>query len=167
MDGRCGRGEMLLAAECESLTSLHITSSPSFLVSLFLRLVLPILTHLPRKQCHYYKAAAYRITPHPPTSSSSPSTSAPAAAEPSNGVDHPKPTSTTPKRSHSIARPHKRPTPSLSIKHTNAVPHSVAEGNLSVDGERFPYDEFLVEVHPGLGRFLSLWGGYRADFKRE
>ncbi|KAF5315834.1 hypothetical protein D9611_004729 [Ephemerocybe angulata] len=38
------------------------------------------------------------------------------------------------------------------------------KGNLSIDGERFPFEEFQVEVHPRLGTFLSCYGRYVADF---
>ncbi|TFK29975.1 hypothetical protein FA15DRAFT_663292 [Coprinopsis marcescibilis] len=39
------------------------------------------------------------------------------------------------------------------------------KGNLSVDGERFPFKEYQVEVHPRLGTLLSLHGRYVTDFK--
>lgn len=38
-------------------------------------------------------------------------------------------------------------------------------GNLSVDGERYPFEEFQVEVHPRLGTFLSCHGHYLVDFE--
>ena len=38
-------------------------------------------------------------------------------------------------------------------------------GNLSVDGERYPFEEFQVEVHPRLGTFLSCHGRYLVDFE--
>ena len=38
------------------------------------------------------------------------------------------------------------------------------KGNLSIDGESFPFEEFQVEVHQGLGRFLSMYGQYAVDF---
>ena len=38
------------------------------------------------------------------------------------------------------------------------------EGNLAVDGERFPFEEFQVEVYPRLGTFLSCYGRYAVDF---
>jgi len=41
------------------------------------------------------------------------------------------------------------------------------EGNLSVDGEQFPFEEFQVEVHPGLATFLSPHGHYAAEFRSE
>jgi len=39
------------------------------------------------------------------------------------------------------------------------------KGNLSIDGERFPFKEFQVEVHPKLGTFLSCHGRYATEFK--
>ncbi|TEB36799.1 hypothetical protein FA13DRAFT_1727166 [Coprinellus micaceus] len=38
------------------------------------------------------------------------------------------------------------------------------ESNLAVDGERFPFEEFQVEVYPRLGTFLSCYGRYAVDF---
>lgn len=38
------------------------------------------------------------------------------------------------------------------------------QGNLSVDGEGFPLEEFGVEAHPGLGNLLSLRGQFACDF---
>ncbi|KIY43431.1 hypothetical protein FISHEDRAFT_53553 [Fistulina hepatica ATCC 64428] len=43
-------------------------------------------------------------------------------------------------------------------------PLNKAKGFLSVDGESFPYEDFQVEVHKGLGTFLSTHGTYVADF---
>ncbi|KAL1742640.1 ATP-NAD kinase-like domain-containing protein [Schizophyllum fasciatum] len=40
-------------------------------------------------------------------------------------------------------------------------------GNLSVDGERFPFREFAVEVHQRLGRLMSMHGMYVSDFGKE
>ncbi|EFI28368.1 hypothetical protein CC1G_13902 [Coprinopsis cinerea okayama7 len=39
------------------------------------------------------------------------------------------------------------------------------KGNLSIDGERFPFEEYQVEVHPGLGTLLSPHGRFVAEFK--
>jgi sphingosine kinase len=39
-----------------------------------------------------------------------------------------------------------------------------ADVRLSVDGEAYPFGEFQVEVHPGLGRVLSPEGQYAARF---
>jgi len=36
-------------------------------------------------------------------------------------------------------------------------------GNLSIDGEQFPFDAFELHVHPGIMRFLSLEGRYIND----
>lgn len=41
------------------------------------------------------------------------------------------------------------------------------KGNLSVDGERFPFEEFQVEVHPRLGTFLSCYGRFATEFKHH
>ncbi|KAF9013858.1 ATP-NAD kinase-like domain-containing protein [Cyathus striatus] len=38
------------------------------------------------------------------------------------------------------------------------------KGYLSVDGEEFPFEEFHVEVHQGMGTLLSPHGRYAADF---
>ncbi|THH17818.1 hypothetical protein EW146_g3075 [Bondarzewia mesenterica] len=38
------------------------------------------------------------------------------------------------------------------------------KGYLSVDGEKFPFEEFLVEVHQGLGTVMSLHGHYPTKF---
>jgi len=42
-------------------------------------------------------------------------------------------------------------------------PHT-SHSCLAVDGEAFPFEPFQVEVHQGLGRFLSPYGHYEADF---
>jgi len=39
-----------------------------------------------------------------------------------------------------------------------------AKGNLSVDGEAYPFEAFEVEVHKGLARLLSPCGYYQAEF---
>ncbi|PPQ83353.1 hypothetical protein CVT25_003992 [Psilocybe cyanescens] len=39
------------------------------------------------------------------------------------------------------------------------------KGCLAVDGESFPFEEFQVEVHQGLGTFLSPYGHYAARFE--
>ncbi|KAI0052388.1 hypothetical protein FA95DRAFT_1670356 [Auriscalpium vulgare] len=39
------------------------------------------------------------------------------------------------------------------------IPH----GHLAIDGERFPFTEYLAEVHQGLGALLSMHGTYLAD----
>lgn len=38
------------------------------------------------------------------------------------------------------------------------------EGNLSIDGERFPFEAFYAEVHRGLGTVLSMKGRYAVNF---
>ncbi|EEB95738.1 hypothetical protein MPER_05246, partial [Moniliophthora perniciosa FA553] len=40
-------------------------------------------------------------------------------------------------------------------------------GSLSVDGERYPFEEFQVEVIPKLATLLSPYGCYAAEFKRQ
>ena len=37
-------------------------------------------------------------------------------------------------------------------------------GFLSIDGESFPLEPYELEVHQGLGCFLSLYGRYNAEF---
>ncbi|KAI0035091.1 ATP-NAD kinase-like domain-containing protein [Vararia minispora EC-137] len=37
------------------------------------------------------------------------------------------------------------------------------QGYLSIDGEKFPFKEFHVEVHQGLGTMLSCYGHYRTE----
>ncbi|KDR81645.1 hypothetical protein GALMADRAFT_239721 [Galerina marginata CBS 339.88] len=39
------------------------------------------------------------------------------------------------------------------------------KGHLAVDGEPYPFEEFQVEVHEGLGTFLSPFGHYAAMFE--
>ena len=41
------------------------------------------------------------------------------------------------------------------------------DGNLSIDGERFPFKEYYAEVHRGLGTMLSMSGRYPIDFTLE
>ncbi|KAH9043106.1 ATP-NAD kinase-like domain-containing protein [Lactarius pseudohatsudake] len=38
------------------------------------------------------------------------------------------------------------------------------DGNLSIDGERFPFEGYYAEVHRGLGTVLSMKGRYAVDF---
>jgi len=38
------------------------------------------------------------------------------------------------------------------------------DGNLAIDGERFPFEEYYAEVHRGLGTVLSMNGRYAVDF---
>jgi sphingosine kinase len=38
------------------------------------------------------------------------------------------------------------------------------DGNLSIDGERFPFQEYYAEVHRGLATVLSMNGRYSVDF---
>ncbi len=40
------------------------------------------------------------------------------------------------------------------------------DGYLSIDGEEYPHDAFEVEVHQGLGTFLSMYGHYKNEFHR-
>jgi len=40
-------------------------------------------------------------------------------------------------------------------------------GNLSIDGERFPFEEYYAEVHRGLATMLSMNGRYSVDFTLE
>ncbi|THH05764.1 hypothetical protein EW145_g4558 [Phellinidium pouzarii] len=44
------------------------------------------------------------------------------------------------------------------------TPHDSREGNLAVDGERYPLQPFTVECHQGLGALLSPTGRYAPDF---
>ncbi|ETW85853.1 hypothetical protein HETIRDRAFT_311241, partial [Heterobasidion irregulare TC 32-1] len=37
-------------------------------------------------------------------------------------------------------------------------------GYLAIDGEKFPFDEYLIEVHRGLGTVMSMYGQYVANF---
>ncbi|KAF9053226.1 ATP-NAD kinase-like domain-containing protein [Panaeolus papilionaceus] len=39
------------------------------------------------------------------------------------------------------------------------------KGILAIDGEPFPFKEFSIEVHKGLGSFLSMYGCYAAPFE--
>lgn len=41
---------------------------------------------------------------------------------------------------------------------------TLGRGNLSLDGEEFPFKDFEVEVHQGMGAFLSPFGHYPAEF---
>lgn len=41
------------------------------------------------------------------------------------------------------------------------------DGNLSIDGERFPFKEYYAEVHRGLATVLSMNGRYSVDFTLE
>ncbi|KAI5833962.1 hypothetical protein K523DRAFT_231695 [Schizophyllum commune Tattone D] len=47
------------------------------------------------------------------------------------------------------------------------APNREPQGNLSVDGERFPFKEFTVEVHQKLGRLMSMHGMYVCEFGKE
>ncbi|KAI0065370.1 hypothetical protein BV25DRAFT_1850670 [Artomyces pyxidatus] len=55
-----------------------------------------------------------------------------------------------------------------SARYYKAVAYRVkplkSQGYLSIDGEKFPYEEFRVEVHQGLGTLLSPLGRYAAEF---
>ncbi|KAI1179388.1 sphingoid long chain base kinase-like protein [Nemania sp. FL0916] len=46
------------------------------------------------------------------------------------------------------------------------TPRDQADGYISVDGERVPFEPFQVEVHPGLGTVLSKDGKYEAPGPR-
>ena len=35
---------------------------------------------------------------------------------------------------------------------------------MAIDGERFPFEGYYAEVHPGLGTVLSMNGRYAVDF---
>ncbi|KAJ8462809.1 hypothetical protein ONZ45_g17802 [Pleurotus djamor] len=48
--------------------------------------------------------------------------------------------------------------------HAYRVKTLAPKGSLSVDGEAFPFKEYQVEVHKGLGNLLSPHGTYAADF---
>ncbi|TFK42544.1 ATP-NAD kinase-like domain-containing protein [Crucibulum laeve] len=48
--------------------------------------------------------------------------------------------------------------------HAYRVKPLKSTGYLAVDGEIFPFEEFQVEVHQGLGTFLSPYGRYAVDF---
>jgi sphingosine kinase len=41
------------------------------------------------------------------------------------------------------------------------------DGNLAIDGERFPFKEYYAEVHRGLATVLSTSGRYPVDFTLE
>ncbi|KAJ8125964.1 hypothetical protein O1611_g7673 [Lasiodiplodia mahajangana] len=43
------------------------------------------------------------------------------------------------------------------------TPRDQADGYISIDGERIPFEPFQVEVHPGLGTVLSKSGRYEAN----
>ncbi|KAI1115276.1 sphingoid long chain base kinase-like protein [Nemania sp. NC0429] len=43
------------------------------------------------------------------------------------------------------------------------TPRNQADGYISVDGERMPFEPFQVEIHPGLGTVLSKSGRYEAQ----
>ncbi|GAP92533.1 putative diacylglycerol kinase catalytic domain-containing protein [Rosellinia necatrix] len=43
------------------------------------------------------------------------------------------------------------------------TPKNQADGYISIDGERVPFEPFQVEIHPGLGTVLSKTGQYEAD----
>ncbi|KAI1152057.1 sphingoid long chain base kinase-like protein [Nemania diffusa] len=43
------------------------------------------------------------------------------------------------------------------------TPRNQADGYISIDGERVPFEPFQVEVHPGLGTVLSKSGRYEAN----
>ncbi|KAH6918534.1 ATP-NAD kinase-like domain-containing protein [Coprinopsis sp. MPI-PUGE-AT-0042] len=51
--------------------------------------------------------------------------------------------------------------------HAYRVKPLVPKGNLSIDGERYPFEEFQVEVHQGLGTLLSSVGRFAVDFKPQ
>lgn len=38
------------------------------------------------------------------------------------------------------------------------------DGNLAIDGEHFPFQEYYAEVHRGLATVLSMNGRYAVDF---
>lgn len=46
--------------------------------------------------------------------------------------------------------------------HAYRIKPLTAKGYLSVDGEPYPFEEFQVEVHQGMGTLLSLYGHYAA-----
>ncbi|KAF7305006.1 DAGKc domain-containing protein [Mycena kentingensis (nom. inval.)] len=50
--------------------------------------------------------------------------------------------------------------------HAYRVKPTAPKGALAIDGEIFPFEEYQVEVHPGLGSVLSPFGYYAADFAR-
>lgn len=43
------------------------------------------------------------------------------------------------------------------------TPRNQADGYISIDGERMPFEPFQVEVHPGLGTVISKSGRYEAQ----
>ncbi|KAI4526696.1 hypothetical protein K525DRAFT_188566 [Schizophyllum commune Loenen D] len=53
------------------------------------------------------------------------------------------------------------------VRPVASSPNREPQGNLSVDGERFPFKEFTVEVHQKLGRLMSMQGMYMCDFGKE
>ncbi|KAI0406231.1 sphingoid long chain base kinase-like protein [Xylaria palmicola] len=46
------------------------------------------------------------------------------------------------------------------------TPRDQADGYISIDGERVPFQPFQVEIHPGLGTVISKRGQYEADGPR-
>ncbi|KAF8636568.1 hypothetical protein AX17_003379 [Amanita inopinata Kibby_2008] len=51
--------------------------------------------------------------------------------------------------------------------HAYRIKPLTGKGNLSVDGEAMPFEEFQVEVHAKLATVLSPYGSYAANFKPE
>jgi hypothetical protein len=49
--------------------------------------------------------------------------------------------------------------------HAYRIKPLAAKGFLSVDGEPYPFEEFQVEVHQGMGTLLSLYGHYAAKLE--
>jgi hypothetical protein len=41
------------------------------------------------------------------------------------------------------------------------------DGNLAIDGERFPFGEYYAEVHRGLATVLSMSGRYAVNFNLQ
>lgn len=42
------------------------------------------------------------------------------------------------------------------------IPRNQKDGYISIDGERIPFEPFQAEIHPGLGRVLTVKGIYEA-----
>ncbi|KAJ7632665.1 ATP-NAD kinase-like domain-containing protein [Roridomyces roridus] len=59
------------------------------------------------------------------------------------------------------------PSQSYIKAHAYRVKPLAPKGNFAVDGEIFPFEEFQVETHQGLGSVLSPYGYYAAEFARK
>ena len=48
--------------------------------------------------------------------------------------------------------------------HAYRIEPASPKGFLSIDGEAYPLEPYALEVHQGLGRFLSMYGSFQVDF---